>query len=228
MRSQHPEITLPDLRKRAAVSESARRIPAEARNRAPASGVFDLDECLRRVAGGDEQAARALVERCHPLVARLVRAHRPRTLGEDDLEQEVFLKMFAMLPRYEAREGQLFEHWLARLCVRTCRDLLRGERRRAENLPLSSAAQEWLGSLAHEAQPTVEDAHAARELVEHLLAQLPPQDRLVLTLLDLEQRSTSQIAALTGWSRALVKVRAFRARLRLRAIARERKELGDG
>jgi RNA polymerase sigma-70 factor (ECF subfamily) len=182
--------------------------------------VFELDECLRRVAQGDGQAARALVARCHPLVAKLVRAHRPRSIGADDLEQEVFQKMFAMLPRYTARDGQLFEHWLARLCVRTCRDLLRGEARRADNLPLSSGAQEWLGSLADERQAPVEDALAARELVEALLAQLPPQDRLVLTLLDLEQRSSAEIAALTGWSRTLIKVRAFRARMRLRAAVR--------
>lgn len=189
---------------------------------------FDLDACLAGVAQGDEDAARALVARCHPLVARLVRAHRPRSLGEDDLEQEVFLKMFTMLPRYAAREGQLFEHWLARLAVRTCRDALRGEARRADNVPLSAGAQEWLELLAHERQPAVEDAVAARELVEALLAELPPQDRLVLTLLDLEQRSSAEIAALTGWSRALVKVRAFRARMRLRALVRERRELGDG
>jgi len=189
---------------------------------------FDLPDCLRRSAQGDECAARALVARCHPLVQRLVRAHRPRQLGADDLEQEVFLKMFTKLPRYAARNGQPFEHWLARLAVRTCRDALRGETRRADNLPLSSGAQEWLGSLANEHQLAVEDACAARELLESLLAELPPQDRLVLTLLDLEQRSTAEISALTGWSRVLVKVRAFRARARLRTAVRRRQELGDG
>ncbi len=106
--------------------------------------------------------------------------------------------------------------------------MLRGETRRADNLPLSAGAQAWLGLLADERQPAVEDALAARELVESLLAGLAPQDRLVLTLLDLEQRSTAEIAALTGWSRARVKVRAFRARLRLRTVVRERRELGDG
>ena len=189
--------------------------------------AFDLADCIAQAIRGDEDAARALVARCHPLVARLVRAHRPRSLGADDLEQEVFLKMFTALPRYSAREGQLFEHWLARLAVRTCRDALRGERRRADNVPLSAGAQEWLGLLAHEREPAVEDTVAARELVDALLSQLPPQDRLVLTLLDLEQRSTEEIAQLTGWSRTLVKVRAFRARMRLRAVVRERK-LGDG
>lgn len=189
---------------------------------------FDLSACLARVAEGDEDAARELVARCHPLLSKLVRAHRPRQLGEDDLLQEVLIKMFAMLPRYEVRDGQPFEGWLARLAVRTCRDALRSEARRADRVPLSQGAQEWLGSLASEREPAAEDALAARELVEALLAQLPAQDRLVLTLLDLEQCSTAEISALTGWSRALVKVRAFRARLRLRRVVKHRKELGDG
>ncbi len=179
---------------------------------------FDVHDCLRRVAEGDADAARELVARCHPLVRRLVRAHRARQLGEDDLSQEVFIKMFAVLPRYEAREGQLFEHWLARLAVRTCRDALRSEVRRAANVPLSPGADEWLRSLASERESVAEDALAARELVDALLAELPSPDR----------RSTAEIAALTGWSRALVKVRAFRARMRLRAVVRRRKELGDG
>lgn len=189
---------------------------------------FNLSTCLRRIAEGDEDAARELVARCQPLVRRLVRAHWSRHLGDDDLLQEVLIKMFAMLPRYEVRDGQPFEGWLARLAVRTCRDALRSEARRADRVPLSQGAQEWLGSLASEREPAAEDALAARELVEALLAELPAQDRLVLTLLDLEQRSTAEIAALTGWSRALVKVRAFRARMRLREAVRRRRERGRG
>jgi len=197
-------------------------------NREASAGVIELGTCLRRIAQGDQQAARELVARCHPLIQRLVRAHRPREIGEDDLLQLVLIKMFAKLPLYSARASQPFEHWLARLAVRTCRDALRTESRRAHNLPLSAGAEQWLGSLADGRAAGNEDALAARELVEALLADLPPQDRLVLTLLDLEQRSTKEIAELTGWSRALVKVRAFRARARLRELVRQRKDLGDG
>jgi RNA polymerase sigma-70 factor (ECF subfamily) len=55
-------------------------------------------------------------------------------------------------------------------------------------------------------------------LVHRLLAQLPPRDRLVLTLLYLENCSVADIAHQTGWSRGLVKVQAFRARRKLRKI----------
>ena len=190
--------------------------------------AFDLQACLARVAEGDEAAARDLVAHCHPLVAKLVRAHRPRQASADDLVQDVFLKMFTQLPSYQVREGRAFEAWLARLTLRTCADALRSELRRADRVPLSRGAERWLDSLADGREPAEGEAREARELVEALLAELPPQDRLVLTLLDLEQRSSAEIAELTGWSRAGVKVRAFRARLRLRAAVRGRRELRDG
>jgi DNA-directed RNA polymerase specialized sigma24 family protein len=56
--------------------------------------------------------------------------------------------------------------------------------------------------------------------VEALLSQLPPDDRCLLTLLALEERSLDEVAALTGRSRTVLKVRAFRARRRLQDAAR--------
>lgn len=57
---------------------------------------------------------------------------------------------------------------------------------------------------------------AARDLVERLLAALKPAERLVLDLLYLQERSVAEIQALTGWSASLVKVRAFRARQKMK------------
>jgi RNA polymerase sigma-70 factor (ECF subfamily) len=57
---------------------------------------------------------------------------------------------------------------------------------------------------------------AAREIVEKLLAQLAPADRLVLTLLHLEGRSVAEVRQITGWNVPVIKVRAFRARRKLR------------
>ena len=173
--------------------------------------------CVRRAGDGDQEAAQALVAHTRALVLKLVRAHRLASASDDDLMQEAYLAMFARLHRYEARSSVPFDHWLARLVVNVCRDALRAEHRRPRLQHLSPAAAEQLAALRGGA-PAADDAAAARELVAALLARLPPDDRLVLTLLDLEQRSVAEIAQLTGWSRALVKVRAFRARLRLRAV----------
>ena len=178
-------------------------------------------DCLARIARQDPGASRELVEHCQALVWKLVRAHRSRSIPDEDLAQEVFLKLFSRLDRYEPRDGIPFEHWLSRLAVRTCLDALRTERRRPQpaDPPLSEAAGEWLETLRRDdASPPIDEVLAARELVDALLARLPPKDRLVLTLLDMEERSVAEVSAITGWSRTLVKVRAFRARRRLRAV----------
>jgi RNA polymerase sigma-70 factor (ECF subfamily) len=158
----------------------------------------------------------------YPLVIRIVRAHLPRRTAEEDLAQEVFLKLFSRLEQYRYRHGVPFEHWVSRLAVRTCLDNLRAERRRPEQrwADLGEESVAWLNYvlLAKDAPPDASPA-AAREMLEKLLEQLPPKDRLVINLLDLEGRSVKEISQITGWSVTLVKVRAFRARRRLRSIA---------
>lgn len=180
-----------------------------------------LAACVQRVQQGEAAAAEALVLHLQPLVARIVRAHRPQRLGEDDLAQEVFMKLLGAIDAYEARPGIPFDHWAARLAVRTCLDQLRSERRRPERpwSGLSEGARAWLEFLGARGEAPDGAAAEARELVGALLARLAPADRLVLTLLDLEGRPVAEIARLTGWSATLVKVRAFRARRRLRSLA---------
>jgi len=176
-------------------------------------------ELLARWRAGDDGAGQSLCERHGELVQRIVCAHRPRSHAIDDLVQEVFLTMFARSQRYDERAGTPFANWLSRVAVNVCRDALRVEVRRPIGAEISAEAADALAWLRSGAADLHHDAAAARELVELLLATLPPSDRLVLTLLDLEGRSVAEIAALTGWNRTLVKVRAFRARRRLRASA---------
>jgi RNA polymerase sigma-70 factor (ECF subfamily) len=188
--------------------------------------ALDVAGFLARIAQGDRDAALELVQRTQPLVLKLVRAHRSRQHAEQDLVQEVYLTVFARLDRYRPRDGVPFEHWLARVAVHTCRDVLRAERRRPAAGSLSAQAGAWLEALTDEREAPTGSELAARELVELLLAELRPDDRLVLTWLDLEQRSVAEVAQLTGWSRTLVKVRAFRARRRLRTLAERHRDEG--
>ena len=113
-----------------------------------------------------------------------------------------------------------FEHWLMRLAVRTCYDFLRGHQRNRESsfTELTDAENEWLDRFVAAPEDTSEDADAARQLIQRILDELPPDARLVITLLEIEDRSIKEIAELTGWSPALVKVRAFRARAKMRRI----------
>src|SRR5882672_7550462 len=183
---------------------------------------FDLAGCLGRVRQRDQQAARELVDHLYPLVIRIVRSHLPRRVAEEDLAQEVFLKMFTRLAQYQGAVP--FPHWVSRIAVTTCIDHLRAQKRRPEFrwADLSETEAEVLDNvLTDERDTTPGDALAARELVHKLLDQLKPDDRLVVRLLDLEQKTIAEISAQTGWNQTLVKVRAFRARRKLQKLFQE-------
>lgn len=183
---------------------------------------FDVQQCVLGVRRGDAESAHALVEHLYPLVIRIVRAHLPRRSAEEDLAQEVFLKLFSRLGQYRPRADTPLEHWVSRLAVRTCLDSLRAERRRPELRwgDLGEEAAAWVHYLiSDDPDPPHTSAVAARDAVATLLGRLTPADRLVVTLLDLEQQSAEEVSRMTGWSKASVKVRAFRARRRLRKLA---------
>ena len=72
--------------------------------------------------------------------------------------------------------------------------------------------------MTNEKDVAANDAMAAHELVHKLLDQLKPDDRMVLQLLDMEQKTIAEIGELTGWNTSLIKVRAFRARRKLRSM----------
>ena len=181
-----------------------------------------LEALIGRVIDHDEAAASALMDQLYPLVLKIVRAHLPRRLDEDDLTQMVFLKVFKHLGQFEG--GVPLEHWVSRIAVNTCLSALKAERSRPELrwADLSEEGQAVVESLAVDSvNPGETDGLAARELVQQLLVQLSPADRLVVTLLHLKEKSVAEVSALTGWSCAGVKVRAFRARKRLRKILQQ-------
>ncbi|MFM2178769.1 MAG: hypothetical protein RL015_2867 [Verrucomicrobiota bacterium] len=185
---------------------------------------FDVQDCLQRVRAGDMASAGRLIQHLHPLVRRWVRNHLPRRESEEDLMQEVFLKLLQKLESYQPRVGVPFEHWVSRLTVRTCLDALRAEKARPEwrRADLSEGETEWLDyMLQRQTETPYTPDSEAKAIVTRLLAQLSPPDRLVLTLLDLEERSTQEIAQMTGWTRPMVKMRAMRARHKLRVIAQQ-------
>jgi len=179
--------------------------------------AWDAPGCIARVRAGDEDAARSMMERLHPLVLKLVRSHLPRRTAEEDLVQSIFLKIFTKLDQYSG--GVPLEHWVSRIAVNTCLSQLDRERVRPEIrwADLSEEEEQVLGNLARNPdEPSAAEAVASRDLVERLLEGLPPKDRLLITLLHLEERSVQEVAAITGWNSAVVKVRAFRARQRMK------------
>jgi RNA polymerase sigma factor (sigma-70 family) len=185
----------------------------------PDEQPLDLAACLERVRRRDQDAARQLVDHLYPLVIRIVRSHLPRRVAEQDLAQEIFMKMFTRLEQYQGAVP--FSHWVSRIAVTTCIDHLRAQKRRPEFrwADLSESEVQVLETMtADVSEPAPDQALAARELVQRLLGQLKPDDRMVIQMLDLDQKSIAEISGLTGWNQSLVKVRAFRARRKLQKL----------
>ncbi len=179
---------------------------------------IDLTACLHQARQGDESAARELFRHFLPMVARIVRAHRPARDDDSDLIQETFLRVFRHLGRLDGPEKM--EHWVARITTNVCRSRARLWRRRPElrftDLPESQQAS-MLASLGSETESAAYDVDN-HELLERLLQQLPPADRALVVLLDLDQLPPAEAARQLGCSRGALAVRAFRARQRLKAI----------
>jgi RNA polymerase sigma factor (sigma-70 family) len=179
------------------------------------------DEHARALVGrardGDETAARELIAELYPLVAKIARAHRPRRVAEEDLCQMIFVKVFRNLAQYSGKAP--FSHWVARIAVNECRNQLAAEKARPElrHADLSEEQTAMLENFVASDQALAPDRTlAARDLVEKLLAMLKPVERLVIDMLYLQQKSVAEVQELTGWTAATVKVRAFRARQKLR------------
>lgn len=191
-------------------------LPASGNSGATAA-VLDVARALRQVRTGDEDAARQLMRHLYPMVLSVVRGHRSRRLGEEDLTQMVFTKMFTKLEQFSGAVP--LEHWVSRIAVNTCLNVLQAEKVRPEFrwADLSEEEEHVVQSLAATTSELDPDRSCgARDLVGKLLDTLNPADRLLMTLLHMEGRSVDEIRQATGWNVSLIKVRAFRARQRLR------------
>jgi RNA polymerase sigma-70 factor (ECF subfamily) len=169
-------------------------------------------ELITAVLQGDAVSFEPLVQKYSPRVFATARRYARRESEVEDIAQEVWLKAFSKLRSFRGEAP--FEHWLMRMTVRTCYDFLRGHQRNRESSfsEISEPEDDWLERFVADPGSAAEDADAARLLVGRVLEKLSPPARLVITLLEIEDRSVKEIAELTGWSVPLVKVRAFRAR----------------
>ncbi|MSU27612.1 MAG: RNA polymerase subunit sigma-24 [Pedosphaera sp.] len=175
-------------------------------------------ELIAAVRKGDVAQFEPLIARYQPRVFATARRYARREDEIQDIVQEVFIKAFQKLDSFRAEAP--FEHWLMRLAVRTCYDFLRAHQRNRETTltDLSDPEVDWLERFAASPADNSKNTDAARALVERILAQLSPEARLVITLLEIEDRSVKEISQLTGWSVSLVKIRAFRARAQMKKI----------
>ena len=170
------------------------------------------ERLIKAVLAGDDEAFSELVRRYKPKVFRLA-ARFVRDNDElDDICQEAFIKAYQSLKKF--RGDAPFEHWLTKIAVNVCYDMLRKQSRKRDNVPLDSVDF----SIGEPQSPSSSSGSEAWDILKNAFVKLRPEDRLVITLLNLEEKSVRETASLTGWSEANVKVRAFRARKQLKRI----------
>ena len=176
-------------------------------------------DLARQAQDGDESAFAEIVRRYSPRVFSVAsRFFRQRSLVEE-AAQEIFLKAYTQLGSFEGR-GSL-EGWLTRIATNTCLNMVRSSKRRPE-LTVSDLTDDEEGWLNQQSagdgreQASVENSLVAADLADRLLAVLPPEDQQALLMIDGEDASIKEVAEATGWSESKVKVRAFRARKKLR------------
>jgi RNA polymerase sigma-70 factor (ECF subfamily) len=188
----------------------------------------DDEEFVAAAREGDETAFETLVLRHRRGVTAVASRFFFGRPEAEDAAQEAFVKAFMNLGKL--KPGTPFGYWVLRVATNCCLDRLRREGRRGER-PLSQVTENeavWLdrhlGARSQHESRALERSREARSLVARVLPRIAPKDRAALYLLEGEGRSVEEVAAIFGWSKANVRVRAFRAR---RALRRAIEELGE-
>jgi RNA polymerase sigma-70 factor (ECF subfamily) len=187
------------------------------------------EEIVRQVLDGNVNAFESVILRHRVLVLAIVKKHVPEDAVEETA-QEAFVRAYQSLPTFKGT-GHLSQ-WLSSIAVRTCYDYWRKVYRSRE-IPMSALTEkqsQWLeeviSQMPEEASDEREPQMEAREILNWALEKVSAGDRTVLELVYLEGRSVQEAAELLGWSKANVKVRSFRARMKLEKLLSKVKEQG--
>jgi RNA polymerase sigma-70 factor, ECF subfamily len=175
-------------------------------------------EWIRLCQSGKSEAFAPLVDayqrRIFSIVFHLVR----RRNDVEDIVQEIFMKAFAAIESYNSQSS--FGTWLNRVAVNHCYDYLRRQRssRVTYFWEMSEEGQRQVESHSHSPATGGLDSServAVGDLADKLLARAPAEDRVILTLKELEDRSVEEISEILGLKLSTVKVRLHRARKRM-------------
>ena len=174
----------------------------------------DDAELLQRIRAGATDEFAELVRRHQARVFGILHRYERDAQRVEDLAQETFLKAWRALAQFDGRAP--FEHWISRIAVRTALDHLRREKRRKNEIALPELGDDVLDWLRSPDEKSELDSRDAAEVLHRAMQQLSPADHVIITMQELEGRSVKEIAAAMGISGIAVRVRAVRARAKLK------------
>jgi RNA polymerase sigma-70 factor (ECF subfamily) len=166
---------------------------------------------IAAVLAGDVEVFESLVNRHGEAIQRQMRNFTRDSLQVDELVQEVFVEAYISLGKFRGEAP--FRHWLSRIATLIGYKFWRNREKKSRQIPLSDISE----PAAAEAGRTGDPEKAAQLLFE-LLAALPADDRLAMTLMYLEHLSQDEIARRLGWTRVALAVRLYRAKRRIKKI----------
>ena len=167
---------------------------------------------------GDESAFECIFERHKRYVAVVAGRYFKCPQEIEEIIQASFIKAYFELRGFRGLHDFSLPSWLGRITATTCLNILRSRTHKVEShfIDLSEPAVEALA--ADLIEKNAEELASRRDLLEKLLASLNVEDRMLLQMLYAEEMTITEIAEVFCWTRAKVKVRAFRARHALRRI----------
>ncbi len=210
---------MPDVPKNVAASASTVAIPLGRRTRAE-----EERDLVRLAQSGTEAAFEELIRRHQQRVLALVGSILRRREDVEDVAQQVFLKVFISLKRFDLRSA--FSTWLYKITVNECWDYLRKKKVRplVYEADLSEEQVSRLDGIVSADRPVSGASEQAevKETLEWMLEKLPEQDQQLLVLKEMEGFSVQELAEILDLNVNTVKVRLFRARSRLMDVYRRR------
>ncbi|MGA3284918.1 MAG: sigma-70 family RNA polymerase sigma factor [Verrucomicrobiota bacterium] len=174
----------------------------------------DDAELLERIRNGATDDFAGIVRRHQARIFAILHRYERDAHKVEDLAQETLVKAWRALDQFDGRAP--FEHWLSKIAVRVALDHLRREKRRQNEVGLPELGDDALDWLRSDDEKNELDARSAAELLDLAMRELSPLDRVVITMQEIEGRSVKEICEATGASGVAVRVRAMRARGKLR------------
>jgi RNA polymerase sigma-70 factor (ECF subfamily) len=188
------------------------------------TGTIEDQDLVLRSQGGDLDAFNLLVERYQRLAYNVALRMVGDGATAEDATQDAFVSAYRAIGGFR---GGSFKSWLLRIVTNSCRDRFRAARR-ARTLSLDEMLLNSPTFSPVNDSESPEEYALRRELGRVLsegLTRLPEEQRLVVTLSDIQGLSYEEIAEVACCSLGTVKSRLNRGRARLRDFMMQRKEL---